>query len=285
MSHPNDMSQWDEIKCRQDHAHHTIPARVVLGGAAGHGYHDYPPIPYRFARAIDLWVWDWERYHASDHEGCADAGYCPARDVVSETLATLNVWEPIESILVLSALSAATKGSFVDIGAQIGWFSALAASCGRSVLAIEADAEVADLCKTNVPTAFVERGRIGIDTFHPPPYEILLAKIDVEGAEPAAVDWLWARIEAGDVEHLLVEISPVFHDGYPDLVCRLIEVGYEAYSLPEKRTPPWPLDVLPRDLLASSGLLHTWNRTALRDWIAGQHQFNAWFCRPGAVWA
>ena len=46
---------------------------------------------------------------------------------------------------------------------------------------------------------------------------------------------LWPTIEAGRVDALLVEISPVFHDGYPVLVERLVTQGYRAYIMPRLR--------------------------------------------------
>lgn len=279
MTHPNDMTHWSEIGCEHGHeTHDTIRVGVQLGG---HGYHDYPRIPARFERWIDLDLWDWRHYVD------LPSGYCPARDAVSETIATLGVWEPIESTLVLSALTA-SEGAFVDMGAQLGWFSALAASTGVEVWAYEADPQVAELLARNVPSATVGVTRIGPECGPIlPPGPIALAKLDLEGAEIDAVEWLWPRItdgdHGGDVDHLLIEISPVFHDGYPKLVTDLIEVGYDAYLLPDKATPPHRLVDLPRDLHA--GLLNGIPLGQVRDLIAGLHQVNIWFARLEARWA
>ena len=63
-----------------------------------------------------------------------------------------------------------------------------------------------------------DQGRLlGVDR------QVRLAKIDVEGAERDAVRMLWPSIEAGMVDHLLVEVSPVFDDYSPHPVSDLVE--------------------------------------------------------------
>src|SRR5437899_13034470 len=103
VGHPNDMSAWPEIRCQRGHDYHeSIVAEVKLGGPTG--YHDYPPIPQRFARSFGMAIFQWELY-------AGDGAYCPARDTVSETIDLLGVWEPPETIMALSVFESAPGGS------------------------------------------------------------------------------------------------------------------------------------------------------------------------------
>jgi hypothetical protein len=216
--------------------------------------------------------------------------YCPAHDAVSRTIDELGIWEPAESILTLSILQhSAADSLFVDFGAQIGWFCALACQARRDVVAFEADPDCMALIKHNmqlndwVDHVSYRQERVD-DAFHypiSPSRRIALAKIDIEGAEQYAVDMLWPSIDEGLVDHLLIEISPVFNDSYPDLVVRLLEAGYDAYVMPDKRTPPVPFEQFPRDL-ESTKLV--WSLDKVRDEVASWHQHNVLFSRPEA-WA
>ncbi|MEX2253025.1 MAG: hypothetical protein WD649_02635, partial [Thermoleophilaceae bacterium] len=249
MSHPNDMTTWEAIGCQRGHVEHsTRLVTVELGGPTG--YRDLPPIPEQHARRFKMEVWDPDAHPV-------DGGpYCPAHDAVSETIATLGVWEPCETTLTLAVCSTAAPGSVVlDYGAQIGWFTLLAASCGIDVLAVDADADNLRLiqasAKRNAWDAIVHtsHARVGPDSTPAAPAErVRLVKIDVEGAEGEVVRCLWPSIEAGLVDHLLGAVSPVFAGYYPDLVADLVDAGYEAWMMPPKRTPPVPFRSLPLHL-------------------------------------
>lgn len=281
MTHPNDMTTWDEIGCQRHHdTHDRISVAVDLG--RGHGYHDYPAVPERLARRFEVLVYDWSRYQTP-------GPYCPAHDAVSETIDTLDVWEPAETIAVLSACEAAAPGSImIDFGAQLGWFSLLAASCGLDVIAYEADPVNVDTLRHSLDLngwasrVGIVAGRVGPDT---PPLEgngrVALAKIDLEGAEPDAIRVLWPLIEQGLVDHLLVEVSPVFHDGYPAMCRDLVEAGYRMRVIPDKAMPPPPMDDLPHDLGPDLGS----DVPAMVAEVAGWHQKNVWFHRVDALWA
>jgi hypothetical protein len=113
---------------------------------------------------------------------------------------------------------------------------------------------------------------------------IALAKIDIEGAEEHAVDLLWLSIEKGLVDHLLIEISPVFNDSYPDLVVRLLEAGYEAWVMPDKQIPPVPFEKFPQDLEANRlwPASFTGELGVVRETVRRWHQHNVLFSRSGA---
>lgn len=282
MTHPADMRAWAEIACQQGHETHAVKlVDVSVGGPTP--YHDYPLIPERFARRFKMYVYDWARYRDG-------VGYCPAHDAVSETIDTIGVWEPAETTLVLAACSAPKPlRFFVDFGSQLGWFSLLAASCGLDVVCYEADPAnievmLASFAANGWPPPQVIPGRVGPETAVIDMLDlegIAVAKIDLEGAEPDAVRVIWPLIDAGKVDNLLVEVSPVFHDGYPDLVAHLVEAGYSVHPLPEKRPIPERFDVFPDDLGLDFGAL---GAGGLRNEVASWDQKNVWFTRDEAAW-
>ncbi len=228
-------------------------------------------------------VWDSQRYQEDG------AAYCPAHDVVSETITSHGVWEVRETILTLAVCEAEANGILIDFGAQVGWFSMLAASCGRVVLAVEADAENVRLLRRNarqngwedliaVSHQEISGSTRPLSSAGP----IRLAKLDIEGAECHAIRMLWPAITAGLVDHLLVEVSPVFADYYPRLVADLIGVGFEVYLLPPKDHPP--RDVYPPTDALAPWRLDRQDPEMLARTVAGWRQENLWFRRPGAAW-
>lgn len=301
MTHPNAMVAWDEIACQRSHDHHAMSVEVMLGSppATPHGYFDYPQVPARFARQFSMMVWDPQRHPV-------DGGpYCPAHDAVSETIVSHRIWEPRETILALQVLSTAPEGSWMlDMGAQLGWYSWLALSSGVPVIAWEADPDNArmleatatlnnwgsrlltgeDISSMRRVHLEVFNERIGPDSPSTDasgfPGGIRFVKMDLEGAENMAVGMLRPALDAGRIDHILMEVSPCFADYYPDLVVGLIESGYRAYMLPEKHQPPWPLDDLPADL-------EEWRLDGHADvqaFVASWQQEDIWLAREGATW-
>ena len=64
--------------------------------------------------------------------------YEPERDkYISGSLLSTGVWEPYITPLVQKALNCTPRAIFIDIGANIGYYSMLAAAAGRSVIAVE----------------------------------------------------------------------------------------------------------------------------------------------------
>jgi hypothetical protein len=296
MPHPNDMTRWERIACERGCArHHSY--RVTVDLTHPHGYHDYPQFPERLARRFSLYVWD-PAEHPVDDVGI----YCPAHDAVSETIVSHHVWEPRETILMLDVLTSPaaqrspTPVMFLDIGCQIGWFSIAAMSVGARVLAVDAElenlrlvahsaAEMRDHPRDGHDTWFETRMlRVGpgSDPFPVRPYR--LVKVDIEGAEADAVRMLQPAIDAGFVDHMLIEVSPVFKPGdhYPDLVADLVASGFECYMLPPKRHPAWPYDDAHSYL--EPYRIDSLGTDSLRAMVRGWHQEDLWFHRVGAPW-
>jgi hypothetical protein len=273
VTHPNNMTAWPEIACQRGHETHASRT-VAVNLANPHAYHDYPLVPARLARSFAMRVFDWQRYDS-------DGPYCPGRDVVSQTITELGIWEPAETILTLYVCETAGKGAaFMDLGAQIGWYSLLAASSGLSVYAVDADPEplqlLADSAEMNGWTITTVTQRLAPEVPEFAPIHLRMAKIDVEGAEDQAIRILRPSFMWGLVDHLLLEVSPVFDSYYPALVADLLGYGYIAYALPEKARPRPVLEDPERDLLR----LSTEDLRGIPTW----HQRNLWFRQEGASW-
>lgn len=286
MTHPNDMSSWAAIECQRGvgHMHHSRTVHVDL--AQPHGYRDCPQVPTRLAASFDLVIWDPARHPV-------DGGpYCPAHDAVSETIVSHGIWEPRETILAAQVCSTAEPDSLMfDLGAQLGWYTVLAATMGLHACAVDGEAANLELLERsallNGLDVLLLEDRIGPGT---EPLEMVdgaevrFAKVDLEGADADGVRMLWPYVEAGLLDHLLVEVSPVFVPGphYPDLVCRIIDAGYEAYRLPPKQQPPYSMQSVGAAMAPQ--LLNSWPREDLRSWVEGCHQEDLWFRRQGATW-
>lgn len=232
-----------EWSCQNGCASHpTITVDVRLDGPLPR-VPDYPPVPPHLARTITMDVWDWRKFLGAPG---GEGHYCPAHDVISECLDTQGMWEGYGTLLVLDHLDR-TDGLVVDVGSQIGWYSALAASCGNDVLAIDADPECVPLSifnpsmndtRTNATVGV--RGTIGSGTAPvplPPEGErVALLKADVEGAEDHVVRVFRPLIDARLIDAMLLEVSPVFADHYPDTLRVILDAGYRMWLVPEKGT-------------------------------------------------
>lgn len=242
------MTSWSHIACQRGHGTHaTKTVRIAL-----------PEV------AFDMVIFDHTRYQRA-------GGYCPAFDLVSRTIDETGAWEAVESALVAQVCVSAVSGQvMVDLGCQIGWFSCIAASVGCQVLAVDADTECLRLLdessELNGYTIHTVHRRIGPETddLHIG-RPIRLAKIDVEGAEADALRILAPSIDAGQVDHILLEVSPVFGDGYPDLVADLMDRGYDA-------------------ALVGATALRSLDRATVEREIASVRQANVWCKRQDASW-
>jgi hypothetical protein len=270
------MTGWEMISCQRGHdTHDTREIVVSIGGPTK--YRDLPAIPRRFTDTFEMEIWDTAQYPVDD------GPWCPAHDAVSETLVSHGVWEPAETTLMLEAFRYCD--TFIDIGAQLGWYSILAARAGLNVYALEADLDVAEVCNRNIARHAQTSSHFGVHVARVGPTlpalgdawptdERIAVKIDIEGAEADAVAMLAGAMDM--IDFMLIEISPVFNDTYPELVRSLMDSGFRAYVTPTKQMPPARLEIFPDDLREFEmegdveALIKTW------------HQENVLFVRDGA---
>lgn len=272
MPNPNDMTHWPEIRCQRGHEFHATKT-VGVNLSTPHRYLDHPQVPGHLAQVFEIEIWDYEPY-------MTEGPYCPARDVVSEVIESHGIWEPIETITMLDLFHRAPRNKFIDMGAQIGWYSVLARLAGLSVVAFEADFDVSEVLRRNLQVdedAVVVNGRIGQDILGYIPFRDerhLTVKMDLEGAEPDGVRMLEGYLAQDLVDFMLIEISPVFHDGYAWIFDQLAKDKMWAYRLPSKSHPP------PRYRSISD--LHEMVPTEIMECLGG-HQENVLFVRDGLL--
>jgi hypothetical protein len=254
--------------CERGHTAHRA-STVVVDLTKPHAYGDLTPIPAELARCFAMRVFDWHAY--------PDGPYCPGNDCVSETIAGTGIWEPRETAMALKVMDEHEGESMIDFGAQIGWFCLLAASCGLRSYAFDADPEPLRLLHESMAlngwTDFtVAEVFVSSDTEDVAlPERARLAKIDIEGAEDEAVRLLWPLLDAGAIDHIVMEVSPVFAPWYPDLCAEVMGYGYEMHRMPDKQVPP--VDVKDPAFL---------EQVTDISWI--DHQDSVWFRREDATW-
>ncbi|HEY5727614.1 MAG TPA: hypothetical protein VIV08_03285 [Acidimicrobiia bacterium] len=261
---------------------------IHLGGLTP--YEDYPPIPERFSRDFKLWVFDPDEGGGMKvHEGILGEGEL---DNVSEAIATYGVWEVPETITLSSAFAAAPfAATFIDIGSHVGWFSAVAASHGLDVIAVDADGGALELLQQT----WLENGfksqlalineMVDTNTEWHFPVPTAIVKMDIEGAESHAVGALWPLFEDGTITHCMMEVSPCFNDGYPDLLRSLFRLGYVGHVMPRKRIEPYPVgDDLYKYLSVYARRLDVMAPAALTNWITRQWQINVVLFKPESAW-
>jgi hypothetical protein len=233
---------------------------VVNVCQAGHGTHE------RMITPTDLGPF--EVYHPERYRDTE--GYCTGDDVLSRTLIEGRAWEHWETTAVRPLLRG---GWFLDFGTHIGWFTVLAAQKGCRVLGFEADAENMELCLGNaqrnhvahlveVRHAWIEPGFPEVTLEGDGVVDVI--KVDIEGQDQAAVEACWGLVEAGRVRSFLIEVSPCFSPGYPEMVEKLCAAGFVPHTLCPTVEP-----------------LRAKNRY---EWVAQCNQVNLLFLQQGVAW-
>lgn len=193
--------------------------------SAGHTHHDTKSVP---TSEGDVVIFDWEKYQNF-------SGYCPGQDDVSKTLDMYGCWDKDQSLLLEKILSGNGKdGVFIDVGAHVGYFSRLALRKGYVVHSYEGEDDLVRLLKQNVQGAIVHQ--VWFDENMEPMkgpklIKVKVMKIDIEGNERFAINHFRENIEAGNVENILMEVSPCFNDSYPQLIKELATLGYKVKDM------------------------------------------------------
>jgi hypothetical protein len=272
------------VRCKWHQNHETITVRLVLDGQPL--IPDVPAIPHRLRRELTLELYDYRRYGQRGYEGEGfPHDWCTGQDIISYSIAEQGVWEGYETLTVLDVLDRGKRADLMlDLGAHIGWYSALADQFG--VFTVEASAENNLLIGKNVTeqkyaNPWVDTGPAWIDEDAPilpaDAETIHLVKIDLEGAENHAVRMLSTLFAARKINYCLMEVSPIFADYYPDLVAWVADQGYRIYQIPGKgweRTPEYsdqPLETLRSYCEVPA--------TGLREYVAGLRQENFMFVK------
>jgi hypothetical protein len=247
-----------ESACEAGHPYHdTVTVEIALDGPTL--VPDFPSVPHGFASRWTMEVWDSPTYQGQI------GVYCTGQDETSLSLSTQGVWEGFETVLALELLS--TPGAVIDIGAQVGWYTMLAAVNGHPVLAVEADIQNLDLLWRNVErmglTDLVVPCRAWIDVDTPDVTDspqVRLLKADIEGLEREAVRVVEPLLLRQRIDWLMLELTPSFPGAdVGGVVDNLNEVGYDTFLVPTKGHPLTPrgsvLDATLRSPLSPSAAL------------------------------
>lgn len=242
--------------CSVGHATHpTVAVDIELGTVAA-----IPDWPGTAPRSWRMDVFDGTQ---------SVPGYCPGDSDVSRTIRLHRSWEGFETALVARLLT--EPGPVLDFGANVGWFTILAAAGGCDVLTVEADPVIADVLAANAPAATIAHALVGADTapltLGP---QVRLVKADVEGAEPEVVRVLGDLLAAQRIDHLLLEVSPCFGGGWLSMLAELAGFGYEGHTVPAKGFDPAAFAADPVGCTLTAPLVVV-------------DQANVLFSRPGAA--
>jgi FkbM family methyltransferase len=235
--------------------------RVIDGAPPGrpfmHCLGDAPPLMHGTRTAPPFCVALYPQHADPQRWSIATDGMYYERDVTG-----LFVW-------VLARAPRAAHTWVVDAGANVGWFAALAAARGHRVLAVEASpATVCKTAQTiaasgladAVALAHVALGAsAGMAMFHvdpanpgasrvggtrssarvpvaaladlvPPCVDVALLKLDVEGAETAALRGAMPLFARGQVQYMVVEVRPA-----ADTPAVFAALGAHGYRVAEVR--------------------------------------------------
>lgn len=233
--------------CQVERKHQHRQKSITVDLSKPHLYDDYPQIPHWLVPApFEMKVWD--QGFAPD----AAEGWCPARDVVSETIQSHGIWEPVETIVMLDLFDRLPNGLFWDIGAQLGWYSILAQRAGWWVTAFEPDANVRRLLSQNIRA---DQACIGQDPIGPDTEPVIIpdedhipaavVKIDIEGEEAHALRMIEPVLACHEVTAVLIELSPCFGVDMDEITGYFTRYGYVPAMLPNKSMPPTQFTGLP----------------------------------------
>lgn len=181
------------------------------------------------------WVlYDWRQYMDLPE------GWCPGRCDISRTIDLYGYWEKDETNRFYDCIRGRRPGEVViDVGANVGWYTMLAAAQGYQVYAVEGITETLMLLNENAErigvSELVVPWRSHWDSTTPVMFEhelpfpdVRLLKVDIEGNEPEAVRILAPLLEARRVQYAMIEVSPAFGPHYEPMVQQMFDYGYRA---------------------------------------------------------
>ncbi|MEO1291292.1 MAG: FkbM family methyltransferase [Pseudomonadota bacterium] len=181
----------------------------------------------------------------------------PYVDIVTKSIRLFGSWEAYETELIAEILTSAPdkRGLFVDVGAQLGYYTMLAATLGTRCVSFEANKDVYERLvaaaavngfddRVNAQRAFVADQDAGVrkgaqvvtlDTVVGDRH-VRVLKIDIEGLDPVAVAGAHRLFQDRRVDYAIIEISPKFADRTPvsDYIAMaqfIAQQGYTVYDI------------------------------------------------------
>jgi hypothetical protein len=255
-------------------------------------YADYPAIPPALSAHFKMRVLGRGVHPTILHPKTNPADY--EGDLVSDTIRALGVWDVPGTLVLLDALHAATPGTqFMDFGCHVGWFSLLALGSGRRTYSFDGDLRCLQaLSQSITDNALVTPWSGWCETIDDewdlpfePPNTNLIVKIDVEGAERYVVERLWPLFEDWSISVLVMEVTSAFESYYPDLLDRLVALGYYAYAMPPKvENPIMGVKGVKHWLTHHGQMLHLLAKESRRGYIESHPHFDVVLFNDKARW-
>ena len=177
-------------------------------------------------------------------------------DGLTRQIRDFKCWEPFETELIIECLrqEQADKGVFVDVGAQIGYYTLLAAKMGFKTYAFESDQDLGFYIDESAKLNNVEDYVItttGIVSYQQKELwqfgqtisldslgfeKISFLKVDVEGGDPLVIQGAQSLFNEKQVSNAVVEISPVFDfktplDHYIEMTLFITGCGYRVFDI------------------------------------------------------
>jgi len=222
-----------QIGCT-DHKHRSVPVNLAFSNRF---VPDYPKLP-NVAFRVECFI---EPISGS-------AGYGPARCETTRSVRAQGIWEGFDTGLTVDLLSGDDDGIFLDFGSNIGWYSILARTLGRHVVAFEADPTFVEALEYGmVNNDFgsgwqVVHGWIDENTPALPVEDaphIRLVKSDVEGTEVHVLRMLDPLFKAKKIDYMMLELSPMFANWEGTLgELAFLYPDYALFQVPDKGYDP-----------------------------------------------
>lgn len=200
---------------------------------AGHETHESELVDTLYG---PFWVWRWRKYMDF-------AGYCTGQDEVSKSIDLQKVWERADSELFLSILRD-QRGTVLDFGSHIGWFTNIALAHGCDVSAFDSDPENMRLLQQNtdrwrgIAELFTTLAWVGDLSPLKNPDHVRIFKSDLEGHEHEALNLTRQLWQERKIDYGLWELSPIFEkrpgimaESYAALVDEIASYGYRWFIL------------------------------------------------------
>jgi hypothetical protein len=218
--------------------------------AGATNYLEAPFVPKRLRVAFKMALWPDDGLSAEGERRYQHIAEPQDGDVVAENLANLGSWEPVESLIWLSALKGALhfthKVSAVDVGCQLGWYTALALAAGvKDVCSVDANARALEQVQRTVEMNGWSESWVGIASawdgtgaLAAASDQLMVEKLDVEGMEGAIISGLLSEhLHANRITALLFEATPSFDMNLLSGLSTLRKAGYTLHVIHPPSTP------------------------------------------------